>query len=76
MEQEAAAESIQTQTASPALADMPPALSYGGDLDVNAGAQTLQDALTEAAKTTNGLTYIVNSENELTQSLHAVKGGR
>lgn len=30
IEQEAAAEAIQTQTAVPALADMPPALSYGG----------------------------------------------
>ncbi|QGX67142.1 amino acid adenylation domain-containing protein [Bacillus sp. ms-22] len=68
IEQEAAAESIQTQTAEPALADMPPALSYGGDLDVTRGAQTLQEVLTEAAKTSNGLTYIVNSENELTQS--------
>ncbi|MCY7732830.1 amino acid adenylation domain-containing protein [Bacillus safensis] len=73
MEQEAAAESIQMQMASPALADMPPALSYGGDLDVKAGAQTLQDALTEAAKTKNGLTYIVNSENELTQSYAQLK---
>ncbi|PCK23143.1 non-ribosomal peptide synthetase [Bacillus pumilus] len=74
IEQEAAAESIHTQTAVPALADMPPALSYGGDLDVTKGAQTLQDVLTEAAKTTNGLTYIVNSENELTQSYTQLKG--
>ncbi|KPN13027.1 non-ribosomal peptide synthetase [Bacillus australimaris] len=73
MEQEAAAEWIQTQTASPALADMPPALSYGGELDVRSGAQTLQEALTAAAKTTNGLTYIVNSENELTQSYTQLK---
>lgn len=73
MEQEAAVEWIQTQMASSALADMPPAISYGGDIDVSAGAQTLQDALTEAAKTTNGLTYIINSENELTQSYAQLK---
>ncbi|MEK4317564.1 non-ribosomal peptide synthetase [Bacillus sp. FSL R7-0229] len=74
IEQEAAAEAIQTQTAVPALADMPPALSYGGDLDVTQGAQTLQEVLTEAAKTTNGLTYIVNSKNELTQSYAQLQG--
>ncbi|WP_144481912.1 non-ribosomal peptide synthetase [Bacillus pumilus] len=73
MEQEAAVEWKQTQMASPALVDMPPAISYGGDIDVRAGAQTLQDALTEAAKTTNGLTYIINSENELTQSYSQLK---
>ncbi|MDR0126242.1 non-ribosomal peptide synthetase [Bacillus zhangzhouensis] len=72
-EQEAAAESIHMQTAAPALADMPPALSYGGEIDITTGAQTLQDVLTEAAKTTNGLTYIVNSENELTQSYSQLK---
>ncbi|KEP25300.1 non-ribosomal peptide synthetase [Bacillus zhangzhouensis] len=72
-EQEAAAESIHMQTAAPALADMPPALSYGGEIDITKGAQTLQDVLTEAAKTTNGLTYIVNSENELTQSYTQLK---
>ncbi|MDG3044596.1 AMP-binding protein [Bacillus sp. B6(2022)] len=53
---------------------MPPALSYGGDLDVTQGAQTLQEVLTEAAKTTNGLTYIVNSKNELTQSYAQLQG--
>lgn len=74
IEQEAAAEAIQTQKAVPALADMPPALSYGGDLDVTQGAQTLQEVLTEAAKTTNGLTYIVNSKNELTQSYAQLQG--
>ncbi|OLP65656.1 Linear gramicidin synthase subunit D [Bacillus pumilus] len=73
MMQEAAAESIDTQAAAPVLADMPPALSYGGDLDVTTGAQTLQEVLTEATKTTNGLTYIVNRDNELTQSYTQLK---
>ncbi|MFS0655873.1 amino acid adenylation domain-containing protein [Bacillus sp. 179-C3.3 HS] len=66
--QEAAVEQTHTQAVAPVLTDMPPALSYGGDLDLTRGAQTLQEVLTEATKTPNGLTYIVNSDNELHQS--------
>lgn len=71
--QEVAVESVHTETTAPALADMPPALSYGGDIDVKKGAQTLQEVLTEATKTTNGLTYIVDNENELIQSYTQLK---
>ncbi|MFJ5965681.1 amino acid adenylation domain-containing protein [Bacillus sp. NPDC093026] len=71
--QESADESVHTQTAVPTLADKPPALSYGGDIDLTKGAQTLQEVLSEAAKTTHGLTYIENSESELTQSYKQLK---
>ena len=50
IEQEAAAEAIQTQTASPALADMPPALSYGGDLDVHTRSPNLAGSLNRGGK--------------------------
>ncbi|MGE6631996.1 amino acid adenylation domain-containing protein [Bacillus sp. NPDC077027] len=66
--QEAVAESTNAKAVVPALPKMPPALSYGGDIDLSKGAQTLQEVLRQAAQTDHGLIYVSNDDDEVTQS--------